>query len=323
MVNLPLLTLLVLACVEPKPLPVDDTGDTQDSGDTDAPVDPATVPLDGECADDVHLGGFVIDSNEDYASVAGSVSDAVVPVTVLTSVLESGDCVIWRRENPFCDPACPPNYTCDLSGVCVAYPTTQDLGTVTVDGLAQPVAMEPIAPGYTYFDTSLDNPPWTVGALLKMHTGGGAYDPVTVYGVAPASLVPVTMEWLLTEGQPLAVGWDAPAGPVRTELLLNLRIDQHGITPSSIECLFADDGAAEVPAAVIDALMGLGVTGFPEGYLLRRTADSAAIGEGGCIDLVASSSRLATVSIAGYTACTQDRDCPEGTTCNEALERCE
>jgi Cys-rich repeat protein len=68
--------------------------------------------------------------------------------------------------------------------------------------------------------------------------------------------------------------------------------------------------------------MSYGVTGFPAGDLLRRTADSTPIG-GGCIDLVASSSRFAQVTIEGYTPCRSDGECPEGQTCNEPLERCE
>lgn len=296
--------------------------DADNDTDTDVLPDPATVPLDGECADDVHWGAFLVDSTEEYAYVTGSLSNGIVPVAVLTRVLDSGDCTIWRRENPFCDPTCSPGYTCDLTGECVPYPSTQDMGTVTLTGLSQPVTMEPVTPGYTYFDTSIPNPPWTAGDLLTLETTGGAYEPVTLYGVAPAPLVPVSLDWVITEGEPLAVAWDAPAGPVRSELVLTLRIDQHGTTPSSIECVFADDGAADVPADVIQTLMGFGVTGFPAGDLVRRTADSAAIGDG-CIDLSATSSRLAHVEISGYTPCTRDADCPEGLTCNEALERCE
>ncbi|MDP2315485.1 MAG: hypothetical protein Q8P41_21485 [Pseudomonadota bacterium] len=323
-------TLLLLAACGGDPIDTgkgaDDTaGDTDTDTDTDdtGGPDPATVPLAGECTDDAHWGAFAIDSNEDYAYVTGSISNGVVPVSVLTQMMESGDCKIWRRENPFCDPSCDPGYTCDLSGECVTYPTTQDLGVVTVDGLSQPVSMEAVTPGYTYFDTSLPNPPWTPGSLLTLDTSGGAYDPVRLYGVAPAALAPVSMDWVINPGQPLAVAWDAPASAVRTELVLNLRIDQHGLTPSSIECVFTDDGAAEVPSDVIEELMGYGVTGFPAGDLTRRTADSSAIGAGGCIDLVASSSRLAHVEIDGYTPCTRDPDCPDGQTCNEALERCE
>ncbi|MFN7142847.1 MAG: hypothetical protein ACK4YP_03660 [Myxococcota bacterium] len=296
--------------------------DTDTDTATDTGLDPATVPLDGECADAAHWGAFSVASNEDYAYVTGAVSDGVVPASVLTNVLTSGDCVIWRRENPFCDPGCDPGYTCDFDGTCVPYPTAQDLGDVTVTGLFQPVTMTPVTPGYTYFDTSLDNPPWEPGALVTLASEGGAYAPFTLHGVAPVTLAPVTMEWIVTEGEPLAVAWDAPTGPVRTEVVLTLRIDQHGLTPSNIECVFADDGAAEVPADVLASLMEYGVSGFPAGDLARRTVDSADVGEG-CVDLALTSSRLANITITGYTPCRDDRDCPDALTCNEAMERCE
>ncbi len=301
----------------------DTAGETADPlpDDTGAP-DPATVPLAGVCSDDTHWGAFIVDSNEDYAYVAGSLSNGVVPAAVLTATLVSGDCTIWLRGNPFCDPTCGPGETCDFDGTCVPYPETRDLGTVTMSGLLNPVSMDPFSPGYTYFDTSLPNPPWDPGALLTLTTGGGAYAPITVYGVAPAPLVPVSMAWVIVAGEPLAIAWDAPTSLIRTQVVLTLRIDQHGTTPSSIECVFEDDGSAEVPTDTLEELMSLGVTGFPAGDLTRRTADRADIGDG-CIDLEATSSRLASVAISGYTPCTRDSDCPDETSCNEALERCE
>ncbi len=130
------------------------------------------------------------------------------------------------------------------------------------------------------------------------------------------------MDWVVVGGQPFSVSWDAPATEVATEVVVELRIDQHGTTPASVVCRFADEGAGEVPASVIDGLMDLGVTGFPTGSVVRRTADHAPLGEG-CIDFVASATLLAHVSISGYTPCRNDAECPKGLECNEALERCE
>jgi hypothetical protein len=317
-----MILLLLASCIIAK----DDNGFTDDTattvGDDTGSTDPDTVSLDGACSDDVHYGAFLVDSNEDYAYVSGSAANAVVPISVLTNVLTTGDCTIWRRENPFCDPSCDPGYTCDFDGTCVPYPEAQDLGTVTIDGLLKPVSMDPVTPGYTYFDTSLPNPPWTPGSVLELHTGGGSFQPVTLYGVAPEDLVATSMDWTLTEGQSFTVTWDPASAGARTEVVLSLSIDQHGVTPSSISCVFADDGTGELPSDVLQSLMDLGVSGFPAGTLTRRTADSDALGSG-CIDLQATSSRLAYVTIEGYTPCTRDEDCPDGETCNEEMERCE
>lgn len=310
--------LLTLACTGGDKISIDDSVATDDS----VPTDPTTVPLDGVCSDATHWGAFNIDSNADFSFVTGSVANGVVPSHILTNVLTDGECTIWRRENPFCDPSCTSGTACDFDGNCVPYPEGQDVGTVTVDGLLSPVSMSPTPPGNTYTDTSVPNPPWEPGSLVSLRASGGVYEPFRLYGVAPEHLVPTSGAWVITPGEPFSITWEAPSGPVRTEVVVNLRIDLHGVTPSSLRCVFEDDGAGEVPASVLDQLMAAGVTGFPAGDIARRTADSTNAG-GGCADLVLSSSSLAQVSITGYTPCRQDFECPEGTTCNEALERCE
>ncbi len=270
----------------------------------------------------MHWGAFFVDSGPRFGYASGSVQAGVVPTTVLTQVLEVGACTIWRRENPYCEGGCDPGYTCDLEGACAPYPESVAVGTVTVEGLVQPVSMEPVAPGNTYFDTTLPNPPWVPGSLLLLRTGGGAYPSVTLSGVAPMPLLPTDPDWVVAQGEDLTVTWDVPAAEVRTEVVLGLRIDQHGLTPSKITCSFPDTGSGTIPAEVLDTLIGFGVTGYPAGDLIRRTADSAPIGDG-CVDFVATSTWLPKVSVAGYTPCDRQEDCPEGETCNVALQRCE
>lgn len=315
------MVIFLMACAGSDDADTGDT-DTDTQDDTGVEPDPENVELGGECNDSDHWGNFTVDSNEDYAYVTGVLANGVVPVSVLTDMLASGDCHVWKRENPFCDPSCDPGYTCDLDGTCVEYPANQDIGTVEVFGLSQAVAMEPLSPGNTYFDTSIPNPPWIPGDLLTLRTGGGAYEVATAYGVAPVALVPTTLDWTVVTGQPLTLTWDAPTTPARTEVVFHMRIDLHGITPSSIECVYEDDGSADVPAEVLDALMALGVSGFPESDIARRTADTTSIG-GACLDFLATSSHLGHITIEGYTPCTRDEDCPEGESCNVPMERCE
>lgn len=302
--------------------------DTSDGGggegqDTGAVVDPATVPLRGTCPLPNRWGGFTVDRNDDYAAVSGQVADGVVPIAVLTELLTEGECTIWRRENPFCDGGCDPGTTCGLDGSCVPYPSNQQLGTVRVAGLLTPVEMEPVMPGATYFDTSLSNPPWEPGALVALETGGGAWDAMTLFGVAPPPLVPETLDWQLTPGEPFTVRWTPPPSGSRGEVLLRLRVDQHGLTPSALECHFTDDGEGEVPASVFNALVEFGLTGFPAGDLSRQTVDNHAIEDDGCMDFTLSDSHLAAVSVEGYTPCNRDEECPEGQSCNVPLQRCE
>ena len=79
----------------------DDTSDTDDSG-----VDAETVPLSGECSLEEDFGGFVVEEYDTSVNVAGSVSDGVVPITILEEIAASGECKLLRRNNPYCDPPC-------------------------------------------------------------------------------------------------------------------------------------------------------------------------------------------------------------------------
>jgi hypothetical protein len=103
---------------------------------------------------------------------------------------------------------------------------------------------------------------------------------------------------------------------------VELSIDQHGLSPLSLRCLFPDTGEATIPADVIDGLIGAGVTGFPFGRLVRMTADSVQT-EVGCVELRVGSPVAADVSVAGYVPCDDETDCPIDLDCNLQLQRCE
>lgn len=313
--------LMLVACPGPTPDSDPDTQDTQpDTHDTGEDTQPT---LGGACPDLTRLGRFIAASTAHYAYVTGSALDGVVPVNVYQPVATEGECTLLQRDNPFCDPGCQPDETCSFEGECIPYPTSQDLGVVTVQGLLEPVSMEPVTPGYTYFDTSLPNPPWEPGALLTLQTGGGAFEAVTLHGEAPHAFSATSTTWNLVQGEPLAIGWDPPSDEAQSKVRITLNVDLHGITPALFECWFEDDGQGEVPADLLDQFLSLGITGFPEGSFARVTADQAPIGDGGCLDFWTTIDLPPDLSVDGYTPCTRDEDCPDGMECNEELERCE
>jgi hypothetical protein len=313
--------LLLCSCPGPQ---VDSDPPTQDSiPDGETGLDPGTVPLAGACPDLTRLGRFVAAATDAYAYVTGGASDGVVPVNVYQAVASEGECTLLQRDNLFCDPPCQASETCGFDGECIPYPSGQDLGVVTVDGLVQPVSMQASAPGWAYYDTSLPNPPWEVGDLLTLQTGGGAFEPVTLHGVAPEAFSASDPDWEIVLGEPLLVTWDAPTGDARTSVRITLNVDLHGITPALMECWFEDDGQGEVPAALLERFLTLGTTGFPEGSFARVSADQAAMGEDGCMDFWTSIQLVPALSVDGYTPCRTDEDCPDGMECNEELERCE
>lgn len=304
--------LLLFACDDGK-TPADDSSPV---------VDPATVTLHGPCPLDLDYGGFTLTIGQESSNIDGAVADGVVPFAVLEQLMAEGDCVVLRRNNPFCDPACDRSQTCDFDGQCVDYPANQDLGTVSMVGLARDAEMTPVFPGNTYFDTSLPHPAVQPGALVTLGMPGGVYGPATLYGVGVEAL-DLAPSWTLESGVDLEILWPAPtASPTRSEVAIELSIDQHGVTPSVLRCVFADDGAGTVPGAVVATLVDVGVTGFPAGSIERRTVDSAPAGPG-CMDLTVRSPRVASVDVVGHTPCVTSNECPEGQHCNEELQTCE
>jgi hypothetical protein len=319
--HLPALILLGLWACGPEP--DDSTPAPGDSPPDDTAPAPETVPLAGACAMAADYGGFVVDAVTAYSTVSGSVLDGVVPMTVLEEIAAEGDCRVLRRNNPFCDPPCESDETCDFDGSCLPWPETRDLGTVTITGLDVEVAMSPVAPGYTYFDTSVGHPAYTVGELVTLRTGTSPWGPVTLHGVGVDQIEALEDTWLVVAGQDLTITWPPPAAGARSEVAVRIEIDQHGTSPVGLRCSFEDDGEGIVPGTLTELIVNAGVTGYPSGSLVRRTADSVALGEEGCMDLVISSTRSPDVRVDGYTPCNDDDDCPEGQTCNQALEICE
>jgi len=310
--------------------PTTTDSDTEDS-DTDATVtgvptptgDPATVPLTGECPLEDKWGEFVVANFDFYAIVDGSVSDGVVPVTILENVDEDEHCKLLKRNNPFCEPACQANETCDFDGSCIPFPAGQELGTVTVGGLHKDVLMTAVVPGYTYFDTDLPFPVFDPGVLIELRTGGGNFDPIELHGVGVETLTLTESEWVLFADQPLEFNWTPPTeAVVRSNIHVRLNIDQHGLTPIQLFCEFEDDGQAALPADLITALINYGVTGFPNATVTRRTVDSTQIGDG-CVEFTVKSSAQPDIRVDGFIPCFNDMDCPDGQTCNLAIQICE
>jgi len=306
--------------------PTDDTEDTEDTTppkDTAPPPDPETVPLAGSCSLETDLGGFVVEVFEDDSNVAGTVLEGVVPSSILEFVQAEGDCALYRQLTPFCNPSCDAGYTCDFDKECIPYPQSQDLGTVSLDGLTQPLEMEPVTPGYTYFDTSLKHPIFNPGGLITLDMPAGTYGPATLYGVGVEPLSGIAALWEIDDGVDTTITWDAPTSSTsRSEMYVTINIDQHGASPASMYCIFEDDGSGVIPGSLVSTMIASGVTGFPTGAATRRTVDSVAL-SAGCMDLEVASPRRTEVDVLNFTPCLVDEDCPDGQECNFKLQICE
>ncbi len=277
--------------------------------------DPATVALGGSCPLSERWGGFSVGVNEGYSTVGGAVANGVLPASILTEVAVEGGCRLLRRENPFCEPACEAGEACDFDGSCVAYPENQDLGTVRILGMVEPVEMEPVA-GNSYFDSELPTVVVLPDTLVQLQA-----EAFTLHGVGSEPLVLDQAAWSIGGGA-LPLSWQPPTGLGRSEIFLRLTVDQHGITPLSLECALPDSGSAEISGELIDTLLLAGVSGYPNGVISRRTVDRTSMGAG-CVDFSVAYDVVLDLTVEGHVPCDSHDDCPFGSRCNFALETCE
>jgi hypothetical protein len=281
--------------------------------------------LAGPCTLATRVGGFTAESGGNAPVVAGFVRDGVLPISVLTESMVMGDCRFLKREIlPPCDPACSGSQVCGLDSMCHPYPLEQDVGAVTLDGVASAATLGKDVSN-NYSAASPAEPLFAEGALIALHAAGaGTVGAFTLRGVGVAPLVLATNEWVITPGQPFTINWTA-SGRTDVRVHVRLNVDQHGNSPSFLDCDTGDTGTLTVPAALVDALLGLGQSGVPNAKIQRRTADSVQVGAG-CADFVVSTTvppNQLHVSVEGVDYCTPPMMCPPGKTCNTQTFICE
>lgn len=316
--------VLALGCGSAAPAqPASDAGiSALDAQAGDAASLPAP-PLRGACPLDERLGGFVVEAQEDFAFVDGKASDRVNPSSVPDEVLTLGGCRLLRRRILSCEPPCSPGETCDAQSRCVPYPRQQDLGVVTVTGLVREVVLEPRAPGNNYFDTDLPTPPYRLGQAIGLRSTAGALGVLELrgWGVEPLQLgAPARLA--LERGRDLRVSWPPPReATADTRVELRINIDQHGASPTNLVCELPDTGSATISATLVDALLNLGVSGFPNAALARRTADAARV-PGGCVELEVRSPQAIEVRVGGHVPCMTQAQCPPELRCDLPTNTC-
>ena len=284
--------------------------------------DVAFVAPRGPCALDARVGSFAIEKQAQFGVVQGSVTDGVVPTAIPRLALEDGACRLLERRTLACIPACVGAETCGEDGACIPYPRQVSVGTVVITGLTKETTMSPLQPGNTYFAPGADNPPYAVGSEIALTAaGGGELATFSLFGLGSEPLLQPP-SWQLVAGRDFDVTWPAPTSDVASTVLIELTIDQHGASPLTLSCEFPDTGSAVIPSGIIDRMIDSGVSGFPNGRLMRRTTDHVDL-HVGCVELVVGSPLAADVSVAGFTPCNTSAECPSGQTCNVALQRCE
>jgi hypothetical protein len=251
------------------------------------------------------------------AHFTGKVADRVDSRDLWQSQAREGDCRLVTRSNPFCDPACSGDRFCGSENQCVPEPTLQDVGTVTLSGLSEPVTVKGIN-GMYY--APLPMMPFAVGADLRMMAAGGRHGSFSLAGRGIEPLVFESVALHVLRDVPLPLGWTPPAAePASTRILASLDIAHHGGIAARLECDFADTGSGTIPARLITKLIERGIAGFPTINLTRRTVDSTALAAG-CVELVVASWVERGVQVENVVSCVEDRQCPAGQSCGRDLK---
>jgi hypothetical protein len=287
----------------------------------------ATEPPPGE-SPDVALGGFLINlvpslqGAPAFTSVVGKVYDGATPAATVWNVEGEGNgCRLLVPRIPFCDPRCSDGDVCVADGQCAAYPTAQDLGTVRLEGVGQPISLVAVAHAYQPpASVALPYPPAAEGAVLQINASGG---PLGAFTVASKAIAPLasTGSVPLQPGTPLSLTWTPPSQPELSRVEVKLDVSHHGGTKGKIECEVADSGALDIPAAQIGALLALGVSGFPTVTITRVASGTAAV-RAGRVSLRVASGVERAVEVPGVVSCTDQAQCPAGQTCQADL-RCQ
>jgi hypothetical protein len=258
--------------------------------------------------------------------VAGGVNDRGDPADARETAARDGDCKLLVGPQLVCNPTCAGSQICAGQGRCVAAPASQMVGTVTITGLAAPIALTPIVSSdivryYTSLPASTPFPPFGAEAEVELAAAGGAYGAFTLAGRGIEPLVFAGAGLAVAHDRPLAISWTPPAKAASARILMVLDIAHHGGIPARVECDVADTGAATIPAGLIGKLVERGTAGFPTISLTRRTVDSTALAPG-CVDFSVASSIERDVQVENVISCGGDLPCPGGRTCG-VDQKCE
>jgi len=240
-------------------------------------------------------------------------------------VQEDGDCELLEPLRLFCDPGCTSREVCSQEGECVAVPPSIDFGRGALgglhdeDGTEAAVVLEARAPYFNYRATGtgdLAYPPFDEGRdvaldfvnnVFALRLGAQAIAPLELLTEAPLSFDPDAL---------ILVRWTPAASTSRSRVEVRVDISHHGGQKGELLCNTEDDGELELPPALVQGLIDLGVAGFPSLTVTRESRSEQTDAPG--LTLKIFSTLTLALEIPGIVSCTEDgaQDvCPDGQTC--------
>jgi hypothetical protein len=264
-----------------------------------------------------------------HTLVVGNLYDGPTPSPLnWKETAKGGSCRLLTPTIPVCATSCGPKATCVADDKCQDFATSIQAGRVSVDGIksragATAFTMDP-TPNNDYLvagGTILAFPPFAEGDAVRFSAAGnaaaGAFS-ITAKGIVALEILNDSIS--LEAGKAIGLKWTPPANPANTSISVLIDISHHGGSKGKIECEGPDNGAMEIPAALVDQLKALGVSGFPKIEVARRAIGTSADVQA---EVVLESLVTRDLIIPGLISCEPDDDvCPDGQTCDDDLHIC-
>jgi hypothetical protein len=273
------------------------------------------------------------DATDPFAVFGGKVLSAPgAQPTAWKKTIEEDDCFVQVPGTFGCAPACASGEQC-VADVCVVEPSPVGVGKILVSGVlteggADPFEMSPQNPTTNAYNAyganKLKYPPFDEGAAISFAAEGGVFEPFSINarGIRALELT-VQGAQPFVPGEPTELTWVAGDQAI-ARILVTVDISHHGGTKGEIRCETSDDGAMEIPGALVSELVELGVAGFPLVYVERRQTRVANV-QGGHVDLNLLSRAERFLEIPGLVSCSggtcaDGQMCRQDLTCPPALE---
>jgi hypothetical protein len=195
----------------------------------------------------------------------------------------------------------------------MSFPRVEDVGIVRVQGLSVgELVLDPVSPSFQYQSQRLEAAPCAPGQLLRLESPHFSGESSCIEAlVVDATAIPA-----VRREAPVHLDWDGPVDETLSRVHILLDVSHHGGKRGDIVCDVPDTGSFDIPAALVTALVDLGLAGFPSVILTRSNSGTSSAPN---VSFGATSTVERPVD-TGVRSCLQDdgtNGCPSGQRCDQ------
>jgi hypothetical protein len=260
-----------------------------------------------------------MDQSRNQVTFSGKLKTGPQPMVLWDTVMVSGECVLLKARSRSCE-GCGLGFVCVDNNDCRREPDTLTAGTITVSGYStrggttttgQISAIngnyQPLA------NDRPDNPPCVEGGTITVTASGNdMYEGFSLSAKTISKIVTSLDPIMMNPGEDIHLKWDAAKNFADSRMEVSVDVSYHATTKARIVCDCLDDGELTIPARMLDSLKTFGMAGFPKLELFRKSIGSSpATG----VQLSLQAYVLLWLNIPGLISCSGDKECPDGTTC--------